>query len=173
MLADGLGHGPFAAAAAEEATIVFDRDPFAPLPSIFSAAHIRMQGTRGGAMAAAQIDSSNGEMKYVGVGNIAGHLRGLEGEAKRGLFSHNGTLGAQLHKIQQFDYQCPIPGLLVMHSDGLQSRWSFDCYEGLTQSHPAIISAVLYRDFTRGRDDVTIAVVRVSPNDRDNSASQT
>jgi anti-sigma regulatory factor (Ser/Thr protein kinase) len=166
MLADGLGHGPFAAAAAEEATGVFDRDPFAPLPSIFNAAHVRMQGTRGGAMAAAQIDSSSGEMKYVGVGNIAGHLRGLTGETKRGLFSHNGTLGVKLHKIQQFDYQCPIPGLLVMHSDGLQTRWSLDSYGGLLQLHPALISAVLYRDFTRGHDDVTIAVVRVSSPDR-------
>jgi hypothetical protein len=49
-----------------------------------------------------------------------------------------------------------------MHSDGLQSRWNFEPYPGLVMRHPAIIAGVLYRDFARGRDDLTVAVVRVS-----------
>jgi hypothetical protein len=49
-----------------------------------------------------------------------------------------------------------------MHSDGLQSRWSFDPYPGLAQRHPAVVAGLLYRDFARGRDDLTVAVVRGS-----------
>ena len=68
----------------------------------------------------------------------------------------------ELRKIQEFDYDCPPRGVLVMHSDGLQTRWSFDSYPGLIQRHPAVIAAILYRDFVRGPDDLTIAVVRAS-----------
>ncbi|HTU26976.1 MAG TPA: ATP-binding protein [Pirellulales bacterium] len=162
LLIDGLGHGPEAAKAAREATTLFDRDPFTPLALLFDSAHVRLQGTRGGAMAAAQIDPNLAALRYMGVGNIAGYLRDAGGSAGRGLFSHNGTVGMQVRKLQQFDYECPAGTLLIMHSDGLQTRWALDKYPGLARRHPAVIAAVLYRDFTRGRDDVTVIVVRFS-----------
>jgi hypothetical protein len=45
-----------------------------------------------------------------------------------------------------------------MHSDGLTSHWSLDAYPGLRLRHPALVAAVLYRDYQRGRDDVTVVV---------------
>ena len=58
----------------------------------------------------------------------------------------------------------PIRGmprsLLVMHSDGLISHWSFDAYPGLTLRHPSVIAGVLYRDYMRGQDDVTVVVAQ-------------
>jgi hypothetical protein len=50
--------------------------------------------------------------------------------------------------------------MFVMHSDGLSTHWSLDDYRGLRQRHPAIVAAVLYRDFSRRRDDVTVVVGR-------------
>jgi len=162
MLVDGLGHGHEAARAAAEAVSVFDREPFVPLTDFVGSSHARMHGTRGGALAAAHFDAAQRKIKYVGVGNIAGHLHGDASERGRGLFSHNGIVGVQIRKIQEFTYEYPTSGLMVMHSDGLQSRWSLDLYPGLAQRHPGVIAGVLYRDFTRGRDDVTVAVVRLS-----------
>ncbi len=162
MLVDGLGHGPEAAAAADEAADVFDCDPFAPLPLMLQNAGVRMQGTRGGAMAAARIDGTSRILRFVGVGNIAAHLRSRAAAEGRGLVSHNGIVGGAVRKIQEFEYACPVDGLLVLHSDGLQSRWDLERYAGLLARHPAVIAGVLYRDFTRGRDDVTVAVVRLS-----------
>jgi anti-sigma regulatory factor (Ser/Thr protein kinase) len=161
-MVDGLGHGPEAAAAAAQAISAFESDPFRTLPAICELSHTRMRGTRGGALAVAHLDVRAATLKYVGVGNIAGHLRAVPGETGRGLFSHNGTVGVQIRKIQEFIYECPDEGLLVMHSDGLQTRWSLEAYPGLAFRHPAAIAAVLYRDFTRGKDDVTVAVVRIS-----------
>jgi hypothetical protein len=40
-------------------------------------------------------------------------------------------------------------------SDGLGTHWSLDAYPGLSGRHPTLIAAVLYRDFDRGRDDVS------------------
>jgi anti-sigma regulatory factor (Ser/Thr protein kinase) len=162
IVVDGLGHGPLAADAANEAIAAFDHEPFAPLTAIVQRADAKMRGTRGGAVAIAHIDVRAKSMKYVGVGNIAGHLR-LNGDDKgRGLMSHNGTVGVQARKIQEIDYPLPERGLLVMHSDGLQSRWSLENYPGLVRQHPAVIAGVLYRDFTRGRDDITVAVVQAT-----------
>jgi hypothetical protein len=35
-------------------------------------------------------------------------------------------------------------------------------YPGLLKHHPDLIAATLYRDFARGRDDVTVVVARNS-----------
>jgi anti-sigma regulatory factor (Ser/Thr protein kinase) len=162
MMVDGLGHGMDAAVVADEAGDVFDADPFAPLPTVLQNAGVRLQKTRGGAMAVVRVDGRNRVARFVGVGNIAAHLRARGDEAGRGLVSHNGIVGGEVRKIQEFTYECPEDALLVVHSDGLQSRWSFRPYAGLITRHPAVIAGILYRDFTRGRDDVTVAVIRLS-----------
>lgn len=162
LMVDGLGHGIDAAKVAQEASDIFDRDAFLALPTLFDNIHARLQGTRGGAVAIAQIDLQADQLKFIGVGNIAGSLRLSTGQAGRGLFSHNGIVGAQIYKAQEFQYPCPTGSLLILHSDGLQSRWSMDNYPGLSSKHPGVIAAVLYRDFCRGRDDVTVAVIRIA-----------
>jgi hypothetical protein len=45
-----------------------------------------------------------------------------------------------------------------MHSDGLSARWNLSAYAGLHLRHSAVIAGVLYRDFVRRRDDVTVVV---------------
>jgi hypothetical protein len=50
-----------------------------------------------------------------------------------------------------------------MHSDGLGSRWDLADYPGLSERASTLIAAVLYRDFRRGNDDVTVVAVREAP----------
>jgi hypothetical protein len=76
------------------------------------------------------------------------------------MVSHNGTVGVTVRKSQVFDYAMPPDGVLVMNSDGLQSRWTFEAYPGLQVCHPTTIAAVLARDFNRGRDDLTVLVAK-------------
>ena len=73
--------------------------------------------------------------------------------------SHPGIVGSQFRKAVAFDYPVESRQLLVMYSDGLQSRWNLRDYPGLVHRHPAIIAALLHRDFCRGRDDVTVMVI--------------
>jgi hypothetical protein len=137
----------------------FDANPMAAPADYLQAAHESATGTRGAAAAMLRVDLASGAVRFAGVGNIAGSLI-AEGTG-RGLFSHNGTVGAQMRKPQEFDYAWPAGGLLVMHSDGLQSRWSLADYPGLVLRDPALIAAVLARDFRRGRDDLTVLVARL------------
>ena len=156
IVADGLGHGPLAAEAADAAAAAFDADPFAGPGRVLESAHERMRGTRGGAVSVVQLDDRGA--RFAGVGNVAGSIVSASGS--RGLAGHNGTAGVQVRKVQEFDYPWPADGMLVMHSDGLQTRWSLDAYPGAARRHPAVAAGLLYRDFSRGRDDVTVAVVR-------------
>ena len=43
---------------------------------------------------------------------------------------------------------------------GWRPSGRLDRYAGLAASHPGLIAGVLYRDFRRSRDDVTVVVVR-------------
>ncbi len=65
----------------------------------------------------------------------------------------------QFRKAQPFDYAEVSGQLLILYSDGLQSRWNLADYPGLSHRHPALIAAILHRDFCRGRDDVTVFVI--------------
>ena len=158
MIADGLGHGPLAAEASAGACKLFDAEPFAAPSVMIEKMHVAISGTRGAAISVASIDPAISKLTYVGVGNIAGTLISPDG-ASRGLFSHNGTVGHLVRKIQTFEYPWSTASLLLLHSDGLQTRWVLDKYPGLSRRHPAVIAGVLYRDFRRGRDDSTVVVV--------------
>jgi anti-sigma regulatory factor (Ser/Thr protein kinase) len=155
VVVDGLGHGSLAAEAAVCALGRFTDAPGDTPQAQLERAHRALSGTRGAAVAYAQ--RSDGVMLYAGVGNIAGRLTAATGS--HGLVSHNGTLGFQMPRVQQFDYRVPADSLLIMHSDGLSARWDLQGYAGLRGHHPGVIAALLYRDFGRARDDATVVVI--------------
>lgn len=158
VVADGLGHGPLAAIASGAAVALADMQT---LPEqILVQAHGALKGTRGAAVAVAQAHLESGKLFFSGVGNIAGCL--FDGDSRKHVMSHNGIVGSNLRKVQQFDYPWSESATLILHSDGLATRWDLERYQGLVYCHPALIAAVLYRDFTRGRDDVTIVVIRTA-----------
>lgn len=161
LMVDGLGHGPDAEAAAHAGAQAFAADPFVAPLLLIERLHQAMAGTRGGAVAIAQHDTSNSRLTFTGIGNIGASLVG--GVHARGLASHPGIVGNQYRKAQAFDYAQVNGNLLVMYSDGLQSRWKLDDYPGLVHRHPAVIATVLHRDFCRGRDDVAVLVVDLEP----------
>jgi anti-sigma regulatory factor (Ser/Thr protein kinase) len=158
MVADGLGHGPDAASAAAEAVRMFQQHAWEPAADILAAAHDAMRHTRGAAIGIAEVRPSRGELTFTGVGNIGGTV--LSADAARSLVSHAGIVGHECRKIQTFSYRWTKGSVMVLYSDGLQTRWTLDRYPTLRGRDPALIAAVLYRDFARGRDDVTVVVGR-------------
>ncbi|MZP31315.1 SpoIIE family protein phosphatase [Heliobacterium undosum] len=158
LVTDGLGHGSQAAAASLDA-VRFFRETATPSPAQFiRSIDAPMRYTRGAAMALASIDLVQRKVIYAGVGNIAGRILSPQGSA--GCLSYNGTVGLNPGRFQENTYPWPEQALLVMHSDGLTSRWDHTAYPGLLTRLPTLVAAVLYRDFFRGNDDVTVVVVR-------------
>ncbi|WP_177331161.1 ATP-binding protein [Pseudomonas sp. NBRC 111119] len=157
LVIDGLGHGREAEAAALTGATVFASAPFAEPLQQLQALHHAMSGTRGGAVAVAQYNGASNRLAFTGIGNIGACL--VAGTQQRGLASLPGIVGGQFRKTQVFDYADLNGNVLIMYSDGLQSRWNLQDYPGLVHRHPAVIAAVLHRDFCRGRDDVTVLVI--------------
>ncbi|MCS4061229.1 ATP-binding protein [Pseudomonas putida] len=157
VMIDGLGHGEEAERAAKAGIQAFTLGPFSAPEHVLGEMHHAMAGTRGGAAAIAQYDGTGDRLSFIGIGNIGATLVGTE--RPRGLASHPGIVGGQYRKGQVFDYAHVKGNLLIMFSDGLQSRWNLQTYPGLVHRHPAVIAAVLHRDFCRGRDDVTVLVI--------------
>ena len=158
MMVDGLGHGLLASNAAREAErVVMESESFAPA-SLLHDSHAALEKTRGAALAVASLRRANSLLLFAGVGNISGSHSTSRGS--RGLASHNGTVGHSMQKVQEFSYPWETDGLLVMHTDGISARWNLDRYPGLRAKHPAIVAAVIYRDFGRPHDDCTVLVAR-------------
>ena len=65
--------------------------------------------------------------------------------------------------MQEFTYPYQGSSLVVLCSDGLGTSWTLEAYPGLARRQPTLIAGVLYRDFTRDRDDVTVLVARGEP----------
>jgi anti-sigma regulatory factor (Ser/Thr protein kinase) len=155
FVADGLGHGHDAAEAAVEAVRLFHRFNGHQIPALLDYVHGGLRATRGAAVSIARFDPAAGRMAFGGIGNVAGTIV-AGGDLKR-LISMPGTAGHVARKIQSFDYPFET-GLIVLNSDGLVTGWNLDRYRGLQAVHPTLIAAILYRDFSRRRDDATVLV---------------
>lgn len=156
-VADGLGHGFLAAEASQRAIgIVRERDRES-LEQLMQDMHEPLRSTRGAAVGLARVHLASRKVEWVGVGNIGGVI--FDDVARRTV-STNGTVGAEMRRVQLFTYPWSADSTLVMFSDGLAASWTLDAYPGLQSRQPALIAAVLFRDHCRGRDDVTVVVAK-------------
>lgn len=157
-LVDGLGHGPEAAVAADTAIAVIRRKRNSTLDEMLRSANDACKPTRGAAVQIATISTTSRTIVSAGVGNISASIN--TGGGSKSIPSQPGIVGHQMSRVREQTLPWSADSLLAMHSDGLSARWRLDSYPGLRLRDPAIIAAVLYRDFMRGRDDATILMVR-------------
>ena len=154
FVVDGLGHGVYAAEAATAAARAALARPFGTTVEALTAMHEGIRHTRGAAGTVVQVDLQTQTVTVSGVGNVAAAI--VSPTAIRRGVSLSGILGHQVRQFKQFQYPWEAGCALVLHSDGLISHWSLEGYPGLRQRHVALTAAILYRDFQRGRDDVTV-----------------
>jgi anti-sigma regulatory factor (Ser/Thr protein kinase) len=160
MVVDGLGHGAGAHEAALEAVFTVTKYAGDAAAAIVSRTHDALKKTRGAAMSLAIIDHERQVCTYAGVGNITASL--ITGGSSRSMVSQNGTLGAVLPRtVQEYTYPVERNTLLLMFSDGLNTRAELGGYAGVQYRHPMLMAGLLYRDFTRRRDDATVLVAPV------------
>jgi len=156
---DGLGHGPQATQAAQLAIESLREHRDASLREQIDFAHGALRSTRGAALGVAEILHDQKLIKYAGIGNImaAVHHHGIA----RNMVSQNGILGHHIKRVTEFQYPWSDTAMLVMCSDGINTHWDLAQYVGLASRDPSLIAATLYRDFTRGRDDTTVIVLKM------------
>jgi anti-sigma regulatory factor (Ser/Thr protein kinase) len=163
VVADGLGHGPDAAKASTEATHIAEKYGTLRPKELVDLIHAGLRSTRGAAVAVSQIDVDRGTIAFAGAGNIAASV--VSSDRVQHLVSVNGTAGQEVRRLHEYAYPWLKDSLLLMHSDGLGTRWNLASYPGLVARDPALVTAVLYRDHSRQTDDTTIVAVRTNPTD--------
>jgi anti-sigma regulatory factor (Ser/Thr protein kinase) len=178
-VADGLGHGPDAHVAAAGAIDVVRRCAGRSPAVLMDLAHAALRPTRGAALAIARLDLIRSQLTFSGTGNIAASIfnagrpalvggGGSPGAAAASggartswqLTSRNGIVGHTMRDSQEFEVPWTRDALLILHSDGIGTRWDLAAYPGLPLQPAVMIAAVLYRDFSRRRDDATVVVVK-------------
>ncbi|GGT04453.1 ATP-binding SpoIIE family protein phosphatase [Streptomyces griseoviridis] len=166
MLADGLGHGPEAARASTAAVDALRGAAGLPPGEALRRLDGALAGTRGAAVAVAQVDLAAGRLRFAGIGNIGARL--CEAGVWRPLVSRPGIVG--VHRPGTLREEQTAWGddhLLILHSDGLPSRWTPPpeaCRPGID---PAVTAAVTVRDASSSarpvRDDTAVAVLASNP----------
>lgn len=159
FIADGLGHGLHAHEAATAARRVFSTGHELPPARLIGDVHAALRPTRGAAVAVLSVDVERRVGVFAGLGNISSMVLAPAG-GRHNMVSHNGTAGHAAGRIQEFNYPLPPQGTIVMFSDGLSTHWDLSTYPGLMMRPPSLVAGVLYRDFSRRRDDVTVVVAR-------------
>lgn len=158
MLADGLGHGPTAADCAARAIETFQQSKEETPAKLIHEIHLALRGTRGAAVSVAALDPVARQIHFSGVGNVLGVLS-APGHTKN-FVAMPGIVGHHMAAVREFTYDWPADSLVLIYSDGIGTHWSLDEYEGLASLDPSLISAVIYRDRKRGRDDASVLAIR-------------
>lgn len=158
LVADGLGHGPEAAVASSTAVRVLKQRPEAAPAALMEAMHQALRITRGAAAAVGKLHAESRELCFAGIGNISACI--IDSEHRKQLVSHNGIVGNNMRKVQEFSVPWPDGALFIMCSDGIGTQWDLSAYPGLIACHPSLIAGIIYRDYTRGRDDSVVLVAK-------------
>jgi len=157
MVVDGLGHGALAHEASAAARAAFQTSNGSPTNRL-QTIHDGLKHTRGAAVAIAELDPEAGTMRFAGIGNISAIT--VDPAARRSAVSMHGIAGHEMRQVREFQYPWSRQSALIMHSDGLTTRWNLDDYPALMSRDPAVIAGVLGNDHRRQNDDATVVVAR-------------
>lgn len=163
---DGLGHGAAARQAAAAARGFIQEHPGQPLAWLFQGAGDACRDTRGCVMALARFDLRLGRLSFAALGNIEARVIGAPGHSHRGHFNfmiRRGIVGLDRSEVAETEHAWPPAAMLVLHSDGLDTHWTWADFPDLTDQPAAVIAQGLLRRLARPVDDATVLVVRTPP----------
>lgn len=159
-VADGLGHGEEAAAAAKLAVNLLERYAHEAVTGLLLRCHEYLRDTRGVALSLATFRGPDGVMTWLGVGNVEGILLRAEANPsvrRESLLLRGGVVGGQLPPLRASVVPV-VPGdTLIFATDGIRGGFA----EGLKLDEPPqrLADQILARQAT-GTDDALVLVAR-------------
>jgi negative regulator of sigma-B (phosphoserine phosphatase) len=156
-LIDGLGHGGFAADAAEAAAAVVRAHADDSPHQLLEVCHRALRATRGAVMTLAWFDVETRVLEWTGVGNVEARLvrAGARPDSPVVL---GGVVGFNLPNVRLATVALEPGDTLVMATDGVAADFSESVEPGMPAQRVA--DHVLERH-GKGTDDALVAVVRV------------
>lgn len=155
---DGLGHGLAAQKASLAARQYLEAHFDQSLPSLFRGVDRACRATRGVVMGLARFELARQTVTLASVGNV--EIRILSGPAPVHCLARRGIVGYQTPEPLIIEHPWTASGLMVMHSDGLRSRWNWAEFVSTAREAPALIARKLLHELGTLEDDATVVVAR-------------
>lgn len=155
---DGLGHGQFAMRAARSAREYIERHHEQPLEPLVLGINRACRATRGVVLALARLDWTAETLQFASIGNIEARAHGV-GE-RISLPLRRGVVGMRAPTPHVVEHRWLPSHILVLHSDGLSTRWSWSDFPGISDLSAAATARRLFRSLAKPDDDATVLVVK-------------
>jgi hypothetical protein len=156
-VADGLGHGPNARAAADAACAHVAANAGTPFEVLLRDVDRLLAGTRGAAVSVLTLDPAGGRVLFAGVGNVELHALARAHIASP---TTPGILGRGIKSLRVWEHPLAAGDLFVLTSDGLSN--DFDL-RSLGHLAPQALAEAIVAGFHKRHDDASCVVARVMP----------
>jgi len=159
-VADGLGHGPEAATAAELALALVREGPRDDLIAALQRVHAGLKTARGVTLSLAHLDAAAGTVAWAGVGNVTCILARPQGRGAlrvEGLLPARGVLGKRIPRLVVQQHPIAIGDAVIMSTDGVRPAFQDDLPE--LEPLPRAADDILRR-FGDPADDALVLLVR-------------
>ncbi|MDF3078730.1 MAG: serine/threonine protein kinase [Sphingobacteriaceae bacterium] len=160
MLADGLGHGPEANKAINEAAASFKVFPeFSPTETL-RFIHGNIRKSRGAVANVICFDYEKRSWTSTGIGNIA--VRMIGPATFRNHMSYNGIVGHNIPtSMNDQQYAAEQYNQVILCSDGIKTRWDLVKYPLISKHDLTVLSAAIYKDHARKTDDMSVVAIKI------------
>jgi negative regulator of sigma-B (phosphoserine phosphatase) len=157
-IVDGAGHGPEAHIIAQVCLDFIIKNNALTLSAIMSNLHEELRGTRGAVAIIGRLHYESREFCYVGTGNI--FLRVFGAHSKREV-TQEGVIGYHIRTPKEKSIHLNTGDILVLHTDGLSSRFNESDYPDILWDDAEKIANCLVDKFEKNNDDSTCTVIRL------------
>jgi len=151
---DGLGHGEEAWMVSTKAKDYVLKNCTKDVEQLILDLHAYLHMTRGVVVAITKIDRTTNRLFFCGIGNIEARIIG---EPPMHPASLEGIVGMSLRKAKKFEYQYNSLKAVILHSDGISSRFDLSDYPTLYEQ-PQKVSEQIIAKWGKEHDDATIII---------------
>jgi len=155
-MVDVLGHGDDAHAVAKKIErFLMSTEALSP-SSILKALNKDIQSTRGAAVGICNIHRESGAITYSGIGNTGIRIRSSK---VFGGFSKEGVVGQYTRSIEDIEGSINNGDIIIMHSDGLTSRFNFPQISNETNESLSVIARDFVYEYGKEFDDSSCVII--------------
>lgn len=157
---DVLGHGPEAHDLAARAERLLERSAINEAPALLALLEESLAGSIGAAAGIVTIEPGSGKGCFVGVGNTVARALGRQ---ERRFVSVDGIVGKSHRPARPVDFTLSPGEVLVLHTDGISSRFATTDYPQLPTEEVSVSARELIRRFGKTYDDAACVIARRIP----------
>lgn len=160
---DGVGHGDEAADVAAAAIETIERHATESVERLFMRCHERLSGTRGAALTLVSYDGTEGQLTWLGAGNVTAALVQLDDSADQplsNLLVRSGLVGSRLpHSFSSSSAPISPGDVLILTTDGIRKEFLETVRPRENLQHQA---DRILEEFHCRNDDALVLVARLN-----------